>query len=65
MRVGFIGLGRMGRAMAGRVLAGGFDLAVHNRTPERCAELIADGARGAATVAQACEGALWGITNGG
>ena len=34
MKVGFIGLGRMGQAMATRMLQAGHDLAVFNRTPE-------------------------------
>jgi 3-hydroxyisobutyrate dehydrogenase-like beta-hydroxyacid dehydrogenase len=44
MRVGFIGMGRMGERMARNVLRGGFSLTVHNRTPERCAPLEAEGA---------------------
>ncbi|HEU0114720.1 MAG TPA: NAD(P)-dependent oxidoreductase [Thermomicrobiales bacterium] len=48
-RVGFAGLGRMGHAMAANLLAAGFPLAVWNRTPERAADLAANGARIAAT----------------
>jgi 3-hydroxyisobutyrate dehydrogenase-like beta-hydroxyacid dehydrogenase len=44
MRVGFIGMGRMGERMARNVLRGGFPLTVYNRTPERCAPLEAEGA---------------------
>lgn len=51
---GFIGLGRMGRAIAGRLLAGGQALAVYNRTPGRGDELRAGGAVEAASVAEAC-----------
>ena len=32
MKVGFIGLGRMGQAMAGRLLGGGHELVVYNRS---------------------------------
>ena len=32
MKVGFIGLGRMGQAMARRLLDAGHELAVYNRT---------------------------------
>ena len=39
MKVGFLGLGRMGQAMATRVLGGGHELVVYNRTREKCAEL--------------------------
>lgn len=57
MRVGFIGLGRMGSAIAGRILDGGNELAVWNRTPEKTVELGGRGARVAASVADACVGA--------
>ena len=33
MKVGFIGIGRMGRGIAGRILTGEHDLVVYNRTP--------------------------------
>lgn len=56
-RVTVIGLGRMGRGMAGRLLAAGHDLVVHNRTPERARDLVALGARAAATPREAVEGA--------
>jgi 3-hydroxyisobutyrate dehydrogenase-like beta-hydroxyacid dehydrogenase len=54
MRVGFIGLGRMGQGMAGRILHGGHDLAVYNRTSEKAADLVAAGARLAESIAEAC-----------
>src|SRR5262245_17311009 len=57
MRVGFIGIGRMGSAIAGRVLAAGYELTVWNRTPEKAAELGRDGAQVASSVAEACAGA--------
>ena len=34
MKVGFIGLGRMGQVMARRLIDGGHELGVYNRTPE-------------------------------
>lgn len=43
-RVGFIGLGLMGRHMAGHLLAAGHPLAVYNRTRERAAPLLERGA---------------------
>ena len=55
MKIGVIGLGRMGRGIAGRVLGAGHDLAVHNRTPGKDADLVAAGARSVASIAQACE----------
>jgi 3-hydroxyisobutyrate dehydrogenase-like beta-hydroxyacid dehydrogenase len=56
MKVGFIGLGRMGQAMASRVQGGGHDLVVYNRTREKCAELEKGGATVAASMADACKG---------
>jgi 3-hydroxyisobutyrate dehydrogenase len=48
-RVGFIGLGTMGAAMAGHVAGAGYPLTVWNRTPGRAAPLVAAGARQADT----------------
>lgn len=45
MTVGFAGLGRMGVAMARNILRAGFPLTVYNRTPERTAALVDEGAR--------------------
>jgi 3-hydroxyisobutyrate dehydrogenase-like beta-hydroxyacid dehydrogenase len=53
-KVAVVGLGKMGLAIAERVLAGGFPLAIHNRTPGREAELV----DGGATVLGAAAGAL-------
>lgn len=44
-KVGFIGLGNMGLPIAGRVLAGGHDLAVHDLDRELAADLEHGGAR--------------------
>lgn len=49
LRVGFGGLGRMGTAMARRVLEAGFPLTVWNRTQSRADELARAGAGVAAT----------------
>jgi 3-hydroxyisobutyrate dehydrogenase-like beta-hydroxyacid dehydrogenase len=40
-----IGLGNMGTAIAERLLAAGYDLAVHNRSPAKAERLRGDGAR--------------------
>src|SRR5437867_1817779 len=56
LEVGFIGLGRMGRGIAGRVLSGGHDLVVYNRTREKALELEKAGARVASSIAEACRG---------
>jgi 2-hydroxy-3-oxopropionate reductase len=51
-KVGFIGLGVMGRPMAGNLLAAGADLVVHNRSRAAQEALVARGAAGAETVAE-------------
>jgi 6-phosphogluconate dehydrogenase len=52
MRLGMIGLGRMGANMVRRLMAGGHDCVVHDRAPEAVAALAAEGARGAASTAE-------------
>jgi 3-hydroxyisobutyrate dehydrogenase-like beta-hydroxyacid dehydrogenase len=44
MKVGFIGLGRMGQGMAGRLQAAGHDLLVSDPVPGQTDELVAGGA---------------------
>ncbi|HEX6994201.1 MAG TPA: NAD(P)-dependent oxidoreductase [Gammaproteobacteria bacterium] len=56
MKVGFIGLGRMGQAMAARILGGGHDLVVYNRTRSKAADLEKAGAKVAGSMADACKG---------
>src|SRR3954470_6750333 len=55
MKIGFIGLGRMGQGMAGRVLGGGHDLVVYNRTPGKTADLARAGAKVAGSIADVCK----------
>lgn len=55
-KIAFLGLGVMGAAMARRLIAGGFDLTVYNRSPERSAPFAAI-AKIAATPAEAAAGA--------
>jgi len=52
-KVAFIGLGRMGAAMANNILEAGFDLTVHNRTPSKMEPLVAKGAAGASSPREA------------
>ncbi len=52
-RVAFLGLGRMGVAMAAHLTASGHELTVWNRTPGRAEPLVAAGAREAPTPAEA------------
>lgn len=54
-RIGFIGLGIMGRGMAANLLKAGFPLTVWNRTIARMQELVAQGARAGASPADVAE----------
>jgi 3-hydroxyisobutyrate dehydrogenase-like beta-hydroxyacid dehydrogenase len=56
MKVGFIGLGRMGQAMARNLLKVGFEVTVWDRTRSRAEALREDGAMVAETPADACTG---------
>ena len=56
MKLGFIGLGRMGSAMAANLVRAGHEVTVFNRTPGKSSALIALGAHEAATLADACGG---------
>jgi 2-hydroxy-3-oxopropionate reductase len=51
-KVGFVGLGIMGRGMAANLLKGGFDLIVWNRTPGKAQPLVEQGATLAASPAE-------------
>jgi 3-hydroxyisobutyrate dehydrogenase-like beta-hydroxyacid dehydrogenase len=53
MKIGFIGLGNMGAAMAMNLLKAGHELTVYNRTPEKTKALVQQGARAAANPAEA------------
>ncbi len=56
MKVGLIGLGRMGRNIARRIMACGHDVVVFNRTPAKAEEFAESGALIAGTLAEACAG---------
>ena len=55
--IAFIGLGKMGSGMAGRLLAAGHQLTLYNRNPTRAAALVRDGARLCASPAEASRNA--------
>ncbi len=57
MRIAFLGLGRMGVAMAQHVAAAGHELTVWNRSPGKAESLVASGATEARTVTAAVAGA--------
>jgi 2-hydroxy-3-oxopropionate reductase len=52
MKLGLIGLGGMGRPMAGHLLAAGHQLSIWSRRPESAADLLAQGAHRAASPAE-------------
>jgi 3-hydroxyisobutyrate dehydrogenase-like beta-hydroxyacid dehydrogenase len=56
MKVGFIGLGRMGAAMAANLLRAGHEVAVWNRSPGKADPLVQAGARRAASPRDAADG---------
>ncbi len=49
LKVGYVGLGRMGKSMARNVLKAGFPLIVHNRSRAAVDELVADGGHAASS----------------
>jgi 6-phosphogluconate dehydrogenase len=52
MRIGFIGLGRMGSNMVRRLMQGGHQVVAYNRTPEKTQEIVGEGAEGAFSIAE-------------
>ena len=55
LKVGFIGLGRMGLPMSYRLLQAGFHLTVHNRSQEKVRQIANSGAHPAKSAAQVTE----------
>ncbi|OBH10179.1 NAD(P)-dependent oxidoreductase [Mycobacterium sp. E3247] len=56
MDIGFIGLGKMGQGMAANLLKAGHRVIVYNRSPDKTATLVQQGAAAAPAVAEACHG---------
>ena len=56
MKIGFIGLGHMGSAMAANLVKAGHDVSVFNRSPGKSGPLLELGAHEAADLAGACRG---------
>jgi 6-phosphogluconate dehydrogenase len=52
MRIGFVGLGRMGANMVRRLVRDGHQVVAFNRTPEKTREIMTEGAEGAFTLAE-------------
>ena len=56
MRIGFIGLGRMGANMVRRLVRDGHEIVIYNRTPEKTREIAAeDSGEGRWTVQEAID----------
>jgi 3-hydroxyisobutyrate dehydrogenase-like beta-hydroxyacid dehydrogenase len=55
MKLGFIGLGQMGSGIAANLIRARHQVAVYNRSPEKAAALVAQGAAQAGSVAEACQ----------
>jgi 3-hydroxyisobutyrate dehydrogenase len=62
MDVAVLGMGRMGRSLAGRLLEGGHRVTVWNRSTGRAGEVVSAGAREAHSVADAVAGVDVAIT---
>ncbi len=56
MRIGMIGLGRMGANMVRRLLKGGHECVVYDRSADAVKASVAEGARGAASLAELVNG---------
>jgi 2-hydroxy-3-oxopropionate reductase len=52
LKVGYIGLGLMGKSIARNILKAGFPLVIHNRSSLAVEELVAEGARAASSPAE-------------
>jgi 2-hydroxy-3-oxopropionate reductase len=63
LKVGYIGLGLMGKSMARNVLKAGFPLVVHNRSRGAVDELVAEGAKEAFSPAEVADQVDVVITN--
>ncbi|MBL8092262.1 MAG: NAD-binding protein [Anaerolineales bacterium] len=55
LRVGYIGLGLMGKSIARNILKAGFPLTVHNRSQAAVDELVAEGAKSASSPKEVAE----------
>ena len=52
MRIGFVGLGRMGANMVRRLLRDGHEVVAYNRTPEKTKEIAGEGATAAFSIGE-------------
>jgi 2-hydroxy-3-oxopropionate reductase len=63
LKVGYIGLGLMGKSMARNIIKAGYPLVVHNRSRGAVDELVAEGAEGASSPAEVAHKVDVVITN--
>jgi 2-hydroxy-3-oxopropionate reductase len=63
LKVGYIGLGLMGKSMARNIIKAGYPLVVHNRSRGAVDELVAEGAEGASSPAEVAQKVDVVITN--
>jgi 3-hydroxyisobutyrate dehydrogenase-like beta-hydroxyacid dehydrogenase len=59
MKIGFIGLGQMGSAIAENLIRAGHDLVLYNRSREKAEALAKGGAHVAGSIAEACQEVVW------
>ncbi len=66
MKIGFIGLGIMGKPMALNLIKAGYELTVSNRSRQKCAPLVAAGAKSGSysEAAESCEVLITMLPNG-
>jgi 2-hydroxy-3-oxopropionate reductase len=63
MRVGYIGLGIMGKSMARNIMKAGYEVVVHNRSRQSVKELVGEGAIEAHTPAEVAKAVDFVFTN--
>jgi 3-hydroxyisobutyrate dehydrogenase-like beta-hydroxyacid dehydrogenase len=63
MKIAVLGMGRMGRALAGRLMENGHEVTVWNRSPGKAPELVEKGASEAKSAQSAVTGAEMAITS--
>jgi 2-hydroxy-3-oxopropionate reductase len=63
LKIGYIGLGLMGKSMARNILKAGYPLVVHNRRQGAVEELVAEGAKAASSPAEVAEHVDVAFTN--
>jgi 2-hydroxy-3-oxopropionate reductase len=61
LKVGYIGLGLMGKSIARNILKAGFPLVVHNRSRAAVEELAAEGAIPAGSPAEVAGQGTWSL----